>query len=150
MTGARRKAEKFSDRCSQYQHCHKQQFVFWWWKCEGATQGGRVMVLQRKEEFRCFGANRGKWKGPAAVDHWKLNPGHLACAPSALPMSYDNWTTASPHIILYMYCTDGIEMPQSHTSAVAQHERSESVQRLTRNLSPSGENPRRVIFSVYT
>ena len=25
------------------------------------------------------------------------NPGHLACAASALPLSYDNWTTTSLH-----------------------------------------------------
>ena len=32
-----------------------------------------------------------------AGSRWELNPGHLACAASALPLSYDNWTTANPH-----------------------------------------------------
>ena len=31
-----------------------------------------------------------------AGSRWELNPGHLACAASALPLSYDNWTTTSP------------------------------------------------------
>ena len=30
------------------------------------------------------------------------NPGHLARAVSALPLSYDNWTTTSPHNPLYI------------------------------------------------
>ena len=33
---------------------------------------------------------------------WKLNLGHLACAASALPLSYDNWTTTSPQNLLYV------------------------------------------------
>ena len=37
----------------------------------------------------------------------------LACAASALPLSYDNRTTTSPHIP--MYCTSETKMPQSHT-----------------------------------
>ena len=28
--------------------------------------------------------------------HWELNLGHLTCAASALPLSYDNWTTTRP------------------------------------------------------
>ena len=32
-----------------------------------------------------------------AGSHWESEPGHLACAASALPLSYDNWTTTSPH-----------------------------------------------------
>ena len=42
------------------------------------------------------------------------NPGHLACATNALPLSYDNWTTTSPQNPLYVlhrwYC-----MPWLHT-----------------------------------
>ena len=34
-------------------------------------------------------------------------------AASALPLSYDNRTTTSPHIP--MYCTSETKMPQSHT-----------------------------------
>ena len=40
------------------------------------------------------------------------NPGHLACAASALPLSYDNWPALT---ILYMYCTGGTEMSQLQT-----------------------------------
>ena len=31
-----------------------------------------------------------------AGSHWELNPGHLACAASALPLSYDNRKTTHP------------------------------------------------------
>ena len=37
-----------------------------------------------------------------AGSHWESNPGHLACAASALPLSYDNRTTTSPHNPLYI------------------------------------------------
>ena len=37
-----------------------------------------------------------------AGSHWELNPGHLACAASALPLSYDNRKTTSPHNPLYI------------------------------------------------
>ena len=30
------------------------------------------------------------------------NPGHLACAASALPLSYDNQATTSPHNLVYV------------------------------------------------
>ena len=40
------------------------------------------------------------------------NPGHLTCAASSLPLTYDQWTTTSPHNI---YCTSGTEMSQFHT-----------------------------------
>ena len=39
------------------------------------------------------------------------HPGHLACVASALPLSYDNQTTTSPHNPLF--CTGGTEVPQS-------------------------------------
>ena len=32
-----------------------------------------------------------------AGSHQESNSGHLACAASALPLSYDNWTTTNPH-----------------------------------------------------
>ena len=32
-----------------------------------------------------------------AGSHQELNPGHLACAANALPLSYDNWTTTIAH-----------------------------------------------------
>ena len=37
-----------------------------------------------------------------ADSHQELNPGHLACAASTLPLSYDNRTTTSPHNPLYV------------------------------------------------
>ena len=37
-----------------------------------------------------------------AGSHWELNLGHLTCAASALPLSYDNWTTTCPHNPLYV------------------------------------------------
>ena len=45
------------------------------------------------KKFRSFDA---KWNG------WELNPGHLACAASALPLSYDNRITTSHHNSLYV------------------------------------------------
>ena len=51
--------------------------------------------------------SRGKWK---AGSHQESNPGHLACAASALPLSHDNWTTTNPHnplqssTVLYRHC----------------------------------------------
>ena len=36
-------------------------------------------------------------KSEKAGSRRELNPGHLACAASALPLSYDNRTTTSPH-----------------------------------------------------
>ena len=52
-----------------------------------------------------------------AGSHWEYNPGHLACAASALPLSYNNWHSPPPPspTILYIYCTGGTEVPQSHT-----------------------------------
>ena len=35
------------------------------------------------------------------------NPGHLACAASILPLSYDNWTATNPHNSLYMHTISG-------------------------------------------
>ena len=32
-----------------------------------------------------------------AGSHWEYNPGHLACAASALPLSYNNWNSPPPH-----------------------------------------------------
>ena len=49
-----------------------------------------------------------------AGSHQQLNPEHLACAANALPLSYDNRTTSSPHnplCILYgvrFPVTDGL------------------------------------------
>ena len=37
-----------------------------------------------------------------ASTHEQSNPGLLACAVSTLPLSYDNWTTTSPHNPLYV------------------------------------------------
>ena len=37
-----------------------------------------------------------------ASSFWELNQEHLACIASAMPLSYDNWTTTSPHNPLYV------------------------------------------------
>ena len=42
------------------------------------------------------------------------NPGHLACAASALTLSYNNRTTTSPHNPLYVLAQVITKMPQSH------------------------------------
>ena len=60
------------------------------------------------------GKRKGKWKGLQLP-----SPGHLACAASTLPLSYD--TRQPPTFtILYMYCTDSTEClsrtPGSHVS----------------------------------
>ena len=36
-----------------------------------------------------------------AGSHRESNPGHLACAASTVPLSYDNQTTTSPHYFVY-------------------------------------------------
>ena len=48
-----------------------------------------------------------------AGSRWDSNPGHLTCAASALPLSYNNWTTTSPHSPLYVYT--------AQVSSVAEH-----------------------------
>ena len=40
-----------------------------------------------------------KWKGQQLLG---IKPEHLACIASALPLSYGNWTTTSPHNPLYV------------------------------------------------
>ena len=50
-----------------------------------------------------------------AGSHRELNPELLACATSALPLSYDNWTTTNPHNPLYI-CTAQVALKYlSHT-----------------------------------
>ena len=46
-----------------------------------------------------WGQNKGKWKAGSCQE---LNPGHLACTASALPLSYNSQTTTSPHNPLYV------------------------------------------------
>ena len=48
-----------------------------------------------KQKFRCYEAKIEE--SEKAGSRLELNPGHLACAASALPLSYDNRTTTSPH-----------------------------------------------------
>ena len=48
-----------------------------------------------KEKFRCFEAIIEE--SEKADSRQESNPGHMACAASALPLSYDNQTTTSPH-----------------------------------------------------
>ena len=58
-------------------------------------------ILKR---FRCYQVK----KIEKVSSRRESNPGHLACAASALPLSYINWTTTNPHnplharVVLYM------------------------------------------------
>ena len=62
------------------------------------------------KEVRCFEAKIEE--SEKAGSCWESNPGHLACAASALPLSYNNQTTTSPHNQrVHIYCTDGTECP---------------------------------------
>ena len=54
----------------------------------------------RIQKFRCYEAKIEE--SEKAGSRWESNPGHLACAASALPLSYDNQTTTSPHNPLYV------------------------------------------------
>ena len=55
-------------------------------------------------------------KREKAASCLETNPGHLACAFSALLLSYDNQTTMNaPATIIYIYCSGGTKMLQSHT-----------------------------------
>ena len=53
-----------------------------------------------KQKFRCYEAKIEE--SEKAGSRQESNPGHLACAASALPLSYDNRTTTSPHNPLYV------------------------------------------------
>ena len=53
-----------------------------------------------KQKFRCYEAKIEE--SEKAGSRRESNPGHLACAASALPLSYDNRTTTSPHNPLYV------------------------------------------------
>ena len=79
-----------------------------------------------KERSDVFEINTEKSENPSS--RWESNLEHLACAASALPLSYNNRTTTGPlplsynnrtttgpHNLLYIYCTGGSEVPQSHT-----------------------------------
>ena len=50
---------------------------------------------------------------------WESEPGHLACAASALPLSYNKWTTTSPHNPLIYTAQVGLKglshTPGSHS-----------------------------------
>ena len=52
------------------------------------------------QKFRCYEAKIEE--SEKAGSRRESNPGHLACAASALPLSYDNRTTTSPHNPLYV------------------------------------------------
>ena len=54
-------------------------------------------------------------EGEKAGSPQELNPGHLACASSALPLSHDNRTTTSPHNPPYVLHRGIDQMPQLHT-----------------------------------
>ena len=47
------------------------------------------------------------------------NPRHLACTASALPLTYDNWTTTKPHNSVYILHRWYRHAPVSHLSHTA-------------------------------
>ena len=59
--------------------------------------------MKVKEKFRCYEAKIEE--SEKAGSHRESNPGHLACAASALPLSYNNQTTTSTHNPLYVLQT---------------------------------------------
>ena len=59
-----------------------------------------LTIYTHKEEFRCYEAKIEE--SEKAGSHRESNPGHLDCAASALPLSYDNQTTTGPHNPLYV------------------------------------------------
>ena len=62
--------------------------------------------------FRCYEVKIEESKKASSCR--ESNPGHLACAPSSLPLNYDNWTTISHHNPLYILHR-WYWMPQLHT-----------------------------------
>ena len=64
--------------------------------------------MKVKEKFRCYEAKIEE--SEKAGSHRESKPGHLACAASALPLSYDNRTTTSTHNPLYVLqeCIDSL------------------------------------------
>ena len=68
-----------------------------------------------KQKFRCYEAKIEE--SEKAGSRWESNPGHLACAASTLPLSYDNQTTTSPHqpsqssICTALFSPDGENFP---------------------------------------
>ena len=57
-------------------------------------------MIMFKEKFRCYEAKIEE--SDKAGSCQESNPGHLACAASALPLSHNNRTTTSPHNPLYV------------------------------------------------
>ena len=77
---------------------------------------GTLASHWNKEKFRCYEAKIEE--SEKASSRRESNPGHLVCAASPLPLSYDNRTTTCT-------CTGGTEMPQLHHLAATQHVLSE-------------------------
>ena len=66
-----------------------------------------------KQKFRCYEAKIEE--SEKAGSRRESNPGHLACAASALPLSYDNRTTTSPHNPLYVPAQVGLKCLSCNT-----------------------------------
>ena len=93
-----------------------------------------------------WGKNRGKWKSQQASGVKPRTP--LAWAATALPLSYNNWTTTNPHNLLYvLHRWDW--MPQSHTWQPLSMYRQNSVRGQPKNSLHLEKNPCWVIFSLY-
>ena len=57
-------------------------------------------MIMFKEKFRCYEAKIEE--SEKASSRRESNPGHLACAASALPLSHNNQTITSPHNPLHV------------------------------------------------
>ena len=69
--------------------------------CMGQEAPTLVVRRHSKEKLnRCYEARIEESEN--AGSHRESNPDHLACVVSALPLSYDNQTTTSPHKPLYV------------------------------------------------
>ena len=86
----------------------------WGWAPEKAPASSHLVytVEAKIKKFRCYETKIEE--SEKAVSHQESNPGHLASAVCALPLSYSNWTTTSPHNPLNVL-VPGTEMTQSHT-----------------------------------
>ena len=69
--------------------------------CTSVMAAGVRMLKNSCLTFRCYEVKIEE--SEKASSHRELNPGHLACAASALPLRHDNWTTTSPHNPLHVY-----------------------------------------------
>ena len=81
---------------------HQPESSPWEWREVAANRFTLRTLASRwnKQKFRCYEAKIEE--SEKAGSRRESNPGHLACAASALPLSYNNRTTTSSHNPLYV------------------------------------------------